>query len=81
MSAEPQEHHARVEHYGEHTIVYDQGPTGWGAYIEDLPICFAAGETFHECERLIKEGLVIHLTGLLAQARQPDPIDNDAARL
>ncbi len=70
MSAEPREHHAHTEQYGEHTIVYDQGVTGWSAYIEDAPVCFAAGETFEECERLVKEGLVIHLTGLLSQVSQ-----------
>ena len=68
MSAEPREVHTHIEHYGGHTIVYDQGPTSWSAYVEDLPVCFAAGATFEECERLIKEGLVIHLSGLLAQA-------------
>jgi predicted RNase H-like HicB family nuclease len=67
MSASPQGH-THFEHYGEHTIVYEQGPTSWGAYVDDLPTCVAVGDTFEECERLIKEGLVIHLTGLLAQA-------------
>jgi predicted RNase H-like HicB family nuclease len=67
-SPSPQQSHEHIEHYGEHTIVYEQGPTSWGAYVEDLPTCFAVGDTFEECERLIKEGLVIHLTGLLAQA-------------
>ena len=39
MSAEPRDQHMRVESYGEHVIVYDQGPTGWSAY--------------EDCERLI----------------------------
>lgn len=70
MSAEPHERRTHIEQYGGHTVVYDQGSTGWSAYIEDLPVCFAAGETFEECDRLIKEGLVIHLTGHLSQGSQ-----------
>ena len=68
MNAEQLEEHSYVEQYGEHTLIYDGGPSGWSAYVEDVPICVAAGETFEECERLLKEGLVIHLTDLLAQA-------------
>ena len=46
------EEHAYVEEYDGHTIVYDQGPTSWGAYVEDLPVCFSVGATFEECEIL-----------------------------
>ena len=69
MTAEPHEDHTYVEHYDGHTIVYDQGPTSWGAYVEDLPVCVAVGETFEECERLIKEGIVIHLDELHRRGR------------
>ena len=61
MSAEPRDQHTRVEEYDGHTIVYDQGPTSWGAYVEDLPVCFSVGETFEECERRIKEAIPIYL--------------------
>lgn len=61
MSAEPQERHTYVEQYDGHTIVYDQGPTSWGAYVEDLPVCFSVGDTFEECQRLIKEAIPIYL--------------------
>lgn len=64
MSAEPREGHTHVEQYGGFTIVYDQGPTSWGAYVEDLPTCVAVGETFEECQRLVKEGIVIYLDEL-----------------
>lgn len=60
----PREEHTRVEEYGGFTIVYDQGPASWGAYVENLPTCVAVGETYNECQRLIKEGIVIYLDEL-----------------
>jgi predicted RNase H-like HicB family nuclease len=48
----------------EYTIVYDQGPTSWGAYVEELPGCFAVGETREQCERLIKEAIALHIDAL-----------------
>ena len=48
-------------------IVYEQGPTSWGAYVEDLPGCFAVGDTYEECERLIGEAIPLHLDALRRQ--------------
>jgi len=48
-------------------IVYEQGPTSWGAYVEDLPGCFAVGDTYEECERLITEAIPLHLAALQRQ--------------
>ena len=61
MTAEPHEEHTYVEEYEGHTIVYDQGPTSWGAYVEDLPVCFSVAATFEECARRIKEAIPIYL--------------------
>ncbi len=61
MSAELRENHSYVEQYDGHTIVYDQGPTSWGAYVEDLPTCVAVADTFDDCQRLVKEGIAIYL--------------------
>jgi predicted RNase H-like HicB family nuclease len=61
VSVEPQEHHSYVEHYDGHTIVYDQGPTSWGAYVEDLPVCFSVGDTFEDTQRHIREAIAIYL--------------------
>lgn len=58
------EQHTLVERYDGHTIVYDQGPTTWGAYVEDLPTCVAVAETFEETQRLIREGIAIYLDEL-----------------
>jgi len=50
-----------VEQYDGHTIVYDQGPTSWGAYVENLPVCFSVGDTFEDTQRLIREAIAIYL--------------------
>jgi predicted RNase H-like HicB family nuclease len=67
MSAEPREQHTHVEQYDGHTIVYDQGPTSWGAYVEDLPACFSVGNTFGETQHRIKEAIAIYLDELRRQ--------------
>lgn len=67
MSVEPREQHTRVEQYDGHTIVYDQGATSWGTYVEDLPVCFSVGDTFEETQRRIKEAIAIYLDELRRQ--------------
>jgi predicted RNase H-like HicB family nuclease len=75
MTADAQEDHAYVEQYDGHTIVYDQGPTSWGAYVEDLPVCFTVGDSFEETQRLIREAIAIYLDEL----RRQDQQDSSAA--
>jgi len=47
-----------------YAVVYEQGPTSWGAYVPDLPGCVAVGETRAEVKRLIREAIEFHLAGL-----------------
>ncbi len=61
-------------------IVYEQGPTSWGAYVEDLPGCFAVGDTKDECERLIKEAIPLHLNALRRRQGELTAPASDAAR-
>jgi predicted RNase H-like HicB family nuclease len=42
-------------------IVYEHGPTIWGAYSDDVPGCFAVGKTRQEVERLMREAIALHL--------------------
>lgn len=46
-------------------VVYEQGPTSWGAYVPDLPGCVAVGDTRAEVERDIRTALAMHLQGML----------------
>lgn len=54
-----------------YAVIYEKGPTSYGAYIPDLPGCVAAAETLAEVKRLIREAVALHLEGLRADG---DPI-------
>jgi predicted RNase H-like HicB family nuclease len=47
-----------------YTVIYEKGPTSWGAYVPDLPGVIAAGTTRDETEHLIEEAIQFHLEGL-----------------
>ena len=55
-----------------YAVVYEQGPTSWGAYVPDLPGCVAVGETRAEVKRLIREAIEFHLEGM-REAGEPIP--------
>ena len=44
-----------------YTVLIEEGPTNFGAYIPDLPGCVAVADTREEVIALIKEGIVYHL--------------------
>ena len=47
-----------------YVVVYEQTPSGYSAYVPDLPGCVAAGETREDTERLIRGAIAFHLEGL-----------------
>jgi predicted RNase H-like HicB family nuclease len=47
-----------------YAIVIERSPTGYAAYVPDLPGCVAAGSTRVEVERLIREAIQLHLEGM-----------------
>jgi predicted RNase H-like HicB family nuclease len=47
-----------------YVVIYEQSPTGWGGYCPDLPGLGVAAETRAEVERLIREGIEIHIASL-----------------
>ncbi len=47
-----------------YTVIYEQGPTSWGAYVPDLPGVITVGESREEAERLIAEAVEFHLEGM-----------------
>jgi predicted RNase H-like HicB family nuclease len=50
----------------EYTVIYERAADGgWGAYVPDLPGLGVVGETLDVVEKLITEGIVIHIEGLL----------------
>lgn len=56
------------------TVVYERGPSSWGAYVPALPGLGVAGNTRAEVERLIREAIAFHLEGLIEDGLPvPDP--------
>ena len=47
-----------------YTVIYEKGPTSWGAYVPDLPGVIAVGDSKQEAERLIQEAIAFHMDGL-----------------
>lgn len=45
-------------------VIVEQGDTGYGAYVPDLPGCVAAAETREEVLELIHEAIAFHIEGL-----------------
>ena len=47
-----------------YTVIYEQGPQSWGAYVPDLPGVIAVADTRGEVEVSIREAVSFHLDGL-----------------
>jgi predicted RNase H-like HicB family nuclease len=47
-----------------YTVIYEKGPTSWGAYVPDLPGVISVGDSRDEAERLIAEAIQFHLEGM-----------------
>ena len=54
------------------------GRPGVGAFVPDLPGCFAVGKTYEEAEQLIGEAIPFHIRGLI---KDGDPIPEPSARV
>lgn len=47
-----------------YTVIYEKGPTSWGAYVPDLPGVITVGDSQDEVERLIQEAIEFHIAGM-----------------
>src|SRR5581483_2879032 len=47
-----------------YTVIYEKGPTSWGAYVPDLPGVISVGESREEVEGLIQEAIEFHIEGM-----------------
>jgi predicted RNase H-like HicB family nuclease len=47
-----------------YAVVFEKGPTSYGAYVPDLPGCVAVADTLKEVERLIQEAIEFHIEGM-----------------
>jgi predicted RNase H-like HicB family nuclease len=62
----------------EYAVVFEQTRTGWSAYARDLPGLGVAGPTFEATEELIREGILFHIEGLMADG---DPVPKPTTRV
>ncbi len=47
-----------------YTVIFEQGPNNWSAYVPDLPGCIATGKTRSDIEVQIREAMEFHIDGL-----------------
>lgn len=63
-----------------YTVVIEEGPTSYGAYVPDLPGCVAAADSREEVCDLIREAIALHLE-LLREYGDPIPEPTSTAVL
>ena len=56
-----------------YTVVIEEGPKSFGAYVPDLPGCVAVGESRTEVVQLIQEAMELHLQSLQEQGERIPP--------
>ena len=64
----------------QYLVVFERGPTSYGAYVPDLPGCVAVGESRAEVQALIHEAIELHIEGLRADG-QPIPEPSSTGQL
>ena len=47
-----------------YTVIYEKGPTSWGAYVPDLPGVITVGDSREQVEQLMQEAIEFHLEGM-----------------
>lgn len=45
-------------------VIFEKGPTSYGAYVPDVPGCVAAAESLDEVRQLIREAIEFHIEGM-----------------
>jgi predicted RNase H-like HicB family nuclease len=48
----------------EYVIIFEGDENGYSAYVPELPVCIAAGDTIEEVRALISEAIAFHIEGL-----------------
>ena len=63
-----------------YTVIIEEGPTSYSAYVPDLPGCVAAADTREETLTLIHDAIVYHLK-LMAEHGERIPEPRSSAQL
>ena len=56
-----------------YAVVIEKSPTGFGAYVPELPGCVAVAATEDEVRALIRETIQFHLDDLRREGGSPPP--------
>lgn len=56
-----------------YTVIYERSPTGYGAYIPDLPGLGVVARTLDETKQLIRESIRLHVKALQEHGDAPEP--------
>ncbi len=48
----------------EYLVIFEGNGSGYSAYVPELPVCIAAGDTMEEVRALISEAIAFHIEGL-----------------
>jgi predicted RNase H-like HicB family nuclease len=56
-----------------YVVIVEKGPTGFGAYVPDLPGCVAAAETRDEVVRLVQEAIEFQIEDLRERGEPVPP--------
>ena len=54
-------------------VIFEKGPTSWGAYVPDLSGVIAVGDSREDVERLIREAVEFHLEGMQEEGTSIPP--------
>jgi predicted RNase H-like HicB family nuclease len=60
-----------------YAVILENGGTGWGAYVPDLPGCVATGATAAEASARIRGAIAMHLVGM-AEDGEAAPVPTTA---
>ena len=47
-----------------YAVIYEKGPTSFGAYVPDLPGCVAVAKTRRRVKQLIREAIRLHIADM-----------------
>ena len=53
----------------DYTIIIEKTPTGYSAYVPDLPGCITVGDTVEETKQHMKEAIELYIDTLKAQGK------------
>jgi predicted RNase H-like HicB family nuclease len=61
----------------QYLVIYEKSADGWGAYVPDLPGLGVVGDSLEEVQRLIRQGIELHIQSLKEHG---DPIPQPVAQ-